>query len=116
MKCLTNVLLAIVTVAAVGLAKPVFAYPGRFTSGIENTFVTSSTYFSQSPSGDFMVTLAGIHSCGSHQAFFYTVKTDPQYGNYVGLLEFARANQRHPTISYSTDAGGYCRITGVIPN
>jgi hypothetical protein len=112
-----RVLLSVVAVAVVGLAKPVFAGSGAFTAGIENTFVTSSTYFAQSPSGNYMVTLAGISgNCPgtSHQAFFYTVKTDPGYLGFASNLDYARNNGRNVKLSYTTDAGGYCHITGVI--
>jgi hypothetical protein len=113
---ISKVLLSIVAVAAVGLAKPVFAGSGALIAGIENTFVTSSTYFAQSPEGNFMVTLAGIGgNCPgtAHQAFFYTVETDPGYLGFIGNLNFARTNGRHVRLAYTTDAAGYCQITGV---
>jgi hypothetical protein len=114
---ISKVLLSIVAVAAVGLAKPVFAGSGAFDKvGVENTFVTSSTYFAQSPSGNYMVTLAGINgNCPgtAHPAFFYTVQTDPGYFAFIQGLDFARDAGRNVKLSYTTDAGGYCHITGV---
>jgi hypothetical protein len=114
---ISKVLLSIVAVAVVGLAKPVFAGSGAFIAGIENTFVTSSTYFAQSPSGNYMVTLAGISgNCPgtAHPAFFYTVETDPGYSGFIANLNFARTNGRNVKLSYTTDAAAYCHITGVI--
>jgi hypothetical protein len=115
MKCLiSNVLLSIVTVAAVGLAKPVFASSGATTSSIENTFASSSTYFPQGPAGDFMVTLAGIISCAGRPGYFYTLKTDTYYSDFIAQLMFARANHRNAKISWTTDVAGWCHITSIV--
>jgi hypothetical protein len=109
---ISKCLLPIVAVAAVGWTLPVFAGSGVNSGGIENTFVTSTTYFPQSP-GDYLITIAGLDTLCPGHGFAYLLQTDSNYSNLTNTLTGARQNGQHVYVYWTTDASGYCHITNV---
>jgi hypothetical protein len=100
----------IVAVAAVGCALPVFAGSGMNSGGIENTFVASTTFFTQSP-GDYLITIAGLDTLCPGHGFAYLLTTDSNYTTLTNFLSVARQNGEHIYVYWTTDAKGYCHIT-----
>jgi hypothetical protein len=109
---ISKYLLPIVAVAAIGWAAPVFASSGVNSGGIENTFVASSTDFTQSP-GNFLVTLGGLSTLCPGHGFAYLLETDSNYETLWSTLENARYSMEHVYVYWTTDASGYCHITNV---
>jgi hypothetical protein len=107
-KCLRS----IVAVAAVGCALPVFAGSGVSSSYIENTFVTSSTSFTQSP-GNFLITLGGLDNICPKSGFAYVLETDSIYTPVENTVNTARGEGKNVNVYWTTDANGYCHITNV---
>lgn len=91
---------------------PVFAGTGVNFGAIENTFVTSSTSFSQSP-GNFLITIAGLDTLCPNHGFAYTLETDPDYVDFENTINNARGDGERVYVYWETDAQGYCHITNV---
>jgi hypothetical protein len=109
---MSKYLLPVVALAAVGWAVPVFASSGVTTSYIENTFVTSTTSFPQSP-GNFLITLGGYNNICPKSGFAYVLETDSYYVSVENAVNSARGERKNVHVYWSTDASGYCHITSV---
>lgn len=112
MKSLISKCLLPIAVAAVGWTLPVFASSGVSTSYIENTFVTSSTSFPQSP-GNFLITLGGLDNICPKSGFAYALEADSDYVAVENTVNVARGEGKAVNVYWTTDANGYCHITGV---
>lgn len=105
-------LLPAVAVAAIGWAAPVFATSGVDTDYVENTFITSTSSFTQSP-GNFLITLGGHSLLCPKSGFAYVLETDSYYSTVVGIVNSARGAGKNINVYWTTDANGYCHITSV---
>ncbi len=109
---ISKYLLPIVAVAAAGWTVPAFATSGENSGGVENTFISSTSSFTQSP-GDFLITLAGLNNLCAKSGFAYVNQTDANYNTIVNTIMEARTLRRTLFVYWTTDANGYCHITHV---
>lgn len=105
-------LLSAVAVAAIGWTAPVFASSGVSTDYVENTFITSTTFFAQSP-GNYLITLGGHSTICPKSGFAYLLETDSYYSTLQNTIIGARESGKYINVYWTTDANGYCHITNV---
>jgi len=95
-------------VGAVGFAIPAFA-----TSGFSGGYV-KNTYLPSTHNGmDYRITIGGTPTICPGQSFAYINQSDLNYVQMAKTITMMRGLGIFDGVDWTTDASGYCHITGL---